>query len=344
MHKKISIKDIAEQLNISVTSVSFILNGKAKEKGISDSLAEKVLKYVEETGYRPNHLAKSFRTGKTKIICLLIENIADPFFSSIAGYVEEIANSRGYKIIYGSTKNSVSKTSELINLFKDRHVDGFIITPSEGIERDIINLQNEKIPLVLFDRYFKTIETDYVGMDNRESTYNGVNYLISHNYKNIAFITLTSEQTQMHDRLEGYKAALHKHQLKSYIGKIEYANVEQTAVKQISDLIRNNPQIDALFFATSYLALKGLEALNNLNFFIPDDFGLIAFDDHEVFKLFRPTITAIEQPLAEMSKNLVDLLLEQIDADGQSREHKHVVIPAHLRIRNSTPVKLKAEN
>src|ERR1700761_4352763 len=103
MAKKVSIKDIAAQLNISTTTVSFILNGKGKEKGISDVLTERVLKYVKEIGYTTNQLAKSLRTGKTNIISLLIENIDDPFFSSVAGYVEAEANQRGYKIIYGST-------------------------------------------------------------------------------------------------------------------------------------------------------------------------------------------------------------------------------------------------
>jgi len=344
MKKKISIKDIAARLNISITAVSFILNGKSKEKGISDVLTERVLKYVQETGYKPNHLAKSLRTGKTKIISLLVENIADPFFSSIAGYVEEVANQRGYKIIYGSTKNKVSKTRELIDLFRDRHVDGFIITPSENLEVDIINLLNEKVPLVLLDRYFKTVETDCVVIDNFESTYNAVKYLITQNYKNIAFITLTSDQTQMHDRLAGYEQAINDNKLEPCIKKIDYAKVDQTAVANITDLIKENPKIDALFFATSYLAFKGMDVINNMAKSIPDDFGMIAFDDHEIFKLFKPTITAVAQPIAELSKQLVNLLLEQIDNPGTERKHKHMIIPAVFMVRNSSPFKSETPN
>lgn len=336
MQKKISIKDIAGQLGVSITTVSFILNGKAKEKGISDALAEKVLKYVQETGYKPNQLAKSLRTGKTKIISLLIENIADPFFSSIAGYVEEVANKQGYKIIYGSTKNETSKTRELINLFKDRHVDGFIITPAENLEADIITLQNEKIPLVLFDRYCKHVQTDYVGIDNFESTYNGVKHLIDQNYKNIGFVTLDSDQTQMHDRLRGYLAALNNQDMSPMVLKVAYSKVHKTATKEIAHFIKENPRLDALFFATNYLALKGLDVLTELNISMPDHLGLVAFDDHEVFKLYKPTITAVTQPVAEMSKQLVDLLLHQIDDHAEKREHKHVIVPAIINIRNSS--------
>jgi len=336
MQKKISIKDIAAQLGISITTVSFILNGKAKEKGISDALAEKVLKYVQETGYKPNQLAKSLRTGKTKIISLLIENIADPFFSSIAGYVEEVANKQGYKIIYGSTKNETSKTRELINLFKDRHVDGFIITPSENLEADIINLQNEKIPLVLFDRYNKQVQTDYVGIDNFESTYNGIKHLIDQDYKKIGFITLDSDQTQMQDRLGGYMAALKDYELEPFVLKVAYSKVYKTATKEIAYFLKTTPELDALFFATNYLALKGLDVLNDLDVSVPEDLGLVAFDDHEIFKLYKPTITAVTQPVAEMSKQLVDLLLEQIDNHTAIRSPKHIIVPAVINVRNSS--------
>jgi len=337
MQKKISIKDIAAQLNVSITTVSFILNGKAKERGISDQLAERVLQHVKETGYKPNHLAKSLRTGKTKIISLLVESIADPFFSSVAGYVEEVANQRGYKIIYGSTKNETSKSRELISLFKDRHVDGFIITPSEGLEADLKALLAEKIPVVLFDRYYKTVDTDYVGMDNFESTYNGVKYFIDQNYKNIGFITITSNQTQMHDRLSGYEKAMADHKLMPHIEKIDYAKVEQEGAASIAGFLKKNPQLDALFFATNYLALKGMAVINDMGKSIKDDFGVIAFDDHEIFKIFNPTITSVSQPVAEMSKQLVALLLEQIDGHGEPRQKKHVVVSATLTLRNSSP-------
>jgi LacI family transcriptional regulator len=140
----------------------------------------------------------------------------------------------------------------------------------------------------------------------------------------------------MYDRLRGYEEAINDHQLESYIKKINYSKVDQTAVQEITVLFEDNPQIDALFFATSYLAIKGLEVINNLKLSIPGEVGLIAFDDHEIFKLFRPNITAVTQPVAEMSKQLVNLLLEQIDAPNETRKNKHVVIPATFNIRNSS--------
>jgi LacI family transcriptional regulator len=315
------------------------LNGKSKEKGISDSLAEKVLKYVQETGYRPHHLAQSLRTGKTKIICLLVESIDDPFFSAIAAHLEQVADQYGYKIIYGSTKNEVSKSRELIHLFKDRQVDGFIITPSEGLENDIIALQKEGIPLVLVDRYYNTVNTDRVVIDNFQSTYNAVDYFARQNYKHIAFVTLESSQTQMLDRLNGYLKAAAEWNMEPVVCKIDYAMVEQIGARAIKDMLLAHNEIDALFFATSYLALKGIGVINELDRSVSVDYGVIAFDDHTAFKLFRPTITAVAQPVAALSTQVFKLLLEQIEENTEARAYKHIIVPAEFVIRNSSPCK-----
>jgi len=157
MKKRILISDIAKALGVSVTTVSFILNDKAKEKRISESLTKRVLDYVKKVGYKPNELAKSLRTGKTKIIGLIIEDISNPFFGNIARLIETKVYEQGYRIIYCSTNNDSEKTKELIGMFKDRQVDGFIITPSEGIEDTISNLIQSNVPVVLFDRYLPDV-------------------------------------------------------------------------------------------------------------------------------------------------------------------------------------------
>ena len=114
--KKLSIVDIANELKVSKTTVSFILNGRAKEKRIGEDLVERVTKYVEEVGYKPNSLAKSLRTGKSNTIGLMVEDISNPFFASIARLIEDRAYKNGYKIIYCSTDNDTQKTRELISM------------------------------------------------------------------------------------------------------------------------------------------------------------------------------------------------------------------------------------
>src|SRR5882757_10164198 len=174
--KKISIHDIARHLNVSSATVSFVLNGKAAEKRISSALEKKVLKFVQKSGYRPNRVAKSLRTGKSKIIGMLVEGISDPFFSSIARIIEERALQHGYKIFYSSTNNDAAITKEIIRVYRDTQVDGYIIAPPPGIEEDIRELMADEFPVVLFDRYFPDLATHNIVVDNFSGSYQAVEH------------------------------------------------------------------------------------------------------------------------------------------------------------------------
>lgn len=334
MKQKLSINDIAKTLNVSKTTISFILNGKAKEKRISESLTKKVLDYIEANDYKPNQLAKSLSTGKTRTIGLMVEKISDPFFAQIAYHIEELADKKGYKIIYCSTENSTKKTKELIKLFTERQVDGFIITPPVGIEQEIQSILQDNIPIVLFDRYYETIETSYVTTSNYSSTYESIKYLISKNYKNIAFVELDSEQSQMRDRRNGYSTAIEEHLLFPNITRIPFSSDKQQITSKIITLLTDNKQIDAIFFATNYLAMAGIKAIQDMGLNIPGDIAIISFDDHDVFDIYNPPITAVAQPIKEMANQLINVLLA--DMEVEKKIARKIVVPANLIIRGST--------
>jgi len=336
MNKKLSINDIANQLHVAKSTVSFILNGKAKEKRISDELTERVLKFVEEKGYRPNQLAKSLSTGKTKMICLMVEKISDYFFSHIAFHLEALAYKNGYKIIYCSTENDPEKTRQLISLLRARYVDGYIITPPAGIEPEIKALISDNLPVVLFDRYLPDVPTDYVGLDNYHGTYEAVEYLAKTSVKKIALVTLDSDQTQMTERQSGYLAALKKYRIKPLILKVPFENDTERTIKQCVQFIKDNPGLDSIIFATNYLALSGIKAINESGLNIPKDISVIAFDDHDVFNIYNPSISAIAQPLDEMAKQLFKTLLDKLENKVRLKDLSKVIIHPELILRGST--------
>jgi len=334
--KKMSIKQLASELNVSTATISYVLNGKAKEKRISDQLAKKIKKYAKEHNYNPNLLASGLRSGKTKIICLMVEDIADVFFASVAGYIEQIAYDRGYKIIYCSTKNNTLKAQELINTFRNRNVDGFIITPPLGIEKDIQSLLDEKLPVVIFDRAIEGLDISYVGMDNFESSYNATKHLLKEGFNKIAFLTIESVQSQMQERLEGYEKAIHEAGKEVVIEKIDYVlRHERIVVDKIEDLILKNPDVDAIYFATNYLGIRGLETINKMGLELVKDLGMLVFDDCDLFRVHQPNISAIAQPISEMSVQLISLLLKHLDG-GTEYKPETKIIPAKLMIRDST--------
>ncbi|NEU07402.1 LacI family transcriptional regulator [Flavihumibacter sp. R14] len=336
MKKRLSILDIANSLDISSTTVSFILNGKAKEKRISDKLVEKVEKYVEDVGFRPNSLARSLRTGKSNIIGLMVESISNPFFANIARLIENKAYNNGYKIIYSSTDNDTTRTRELIRMFRERHVDGYIISPPEGIVDDIASLVSAGVPVVLFDRYLPGLDVDSVTIDNFESTYKAVKDLIRSGRRNIGFITVDSLQTQMQDRLAGYEKAIEEHGLAPHVKEVDFNQIPEKVIRHLTAFFRKEKDLDSIVFATNYLGISGLKTIRNIGLNIPGDISVIAFDDHDLFELHNPSITAISQPVDEIADAVINLLLNKLNKGSKPRKEQNVVLPAHLIVRDSS--------
>ena len=297
---------------------------------------EKVEKYIAEVGYKPNSLARSLRTGKTLIIGLMVESISNPFFANIARRIEELAYKNGYKIIYASTDNDTSRTKELIQMFRERHVDGYIISPPEGIEEDVSSLVNAGIPVVFFDRYLSDIVVDAVTIDNFGSSYKAVKYLISTGCKNIGFVTLDSLQTQMQDRLRGYEQAIEEAGLPLHVKEIGFNQNPENIVRRIIDFLQRNVKLDAIFFATNYLGISGLKAIRTLDLEIPDEIAVIAFDDHDLFELHKPAITAIYQPVDQISNQVINILLDKMNSASKQKREQNLVLPTEMIIREST--------
>lgn len=333
--KRVSIKDIAKQLNISITSVSFVINGRAKEKNISDALTKKVLDLVAELNYQPNTLATSLRTGKTRIIGFLVDDISEPFFSGIAKRIDEIASELGYKILFSSTRNDTKKAIELLQIFKDRHVDGYIMALPEGLEDEVKKLIATDAPVVLFDRYVQDVASDYVIVNNRDSTAQATAHLIDNGYQNIAFITIDSNQQQMLDRLSGYEETIAKHKLRSFVKKINYSG-SATSIKEMAEFLEANKDLDAVIFSANYISLDGLRTLRAMKLRIKKDLAVVSFDDFEILEFCDPPVTAIAQPLEAIAEHIMKVLMDRLKAASNDKKYNEVVVPTVFNIRESS--------
>ncbi|RBQ11379.1 LacI family DNA-binding transcriptional regulator [Pedobacter miscanthi] len=342
MTKKISIKDIAQRLNLSTTTVSFVINGKAKEKFISKEVTAKILNLVAEVGFRPNSFAKGLRTGKSKTIGFLVDHISDPFFSGIAHFLEEIAAKHGYKILFSSTGKEKTKFTELVEVFTERRVDGYIVATAVGMEEEVKKLVDSDVPIVLFDRYLPGIPADYVLVDNFASTYKATQHLFENGYHNCAFITTNTEEQQMTDRLEGYRDAVADHGGKEFIFKIKYEGTG-SIVNAITSFLHAHPQIDAIIFAANYLTMEGLRALKKSNGKLRDDLALVSFDDFELLEFISPAITAIQQPMEKIAQHIMKLLLAKLAQNNDEDMFSTINIPCVLNIRESSAAKVQLE-
>lgn len=331
--KRYSLKDIAKEFGVSSTTISFILNGKAKEKRISEELTNKVLEFTTKINYRPNQLAQSLRTGKSKIIVVMLEDI----YSRIARIIEDQAYKKGYRVLFCSNDNEDKRSIELINLFRNRQVDGYIIVPSPGIEKEVKSLVDEGVPVILFDRYFPNLNACHVTSANMQATYTGVNNLIQNGYKNILFVSTDVKQTQMLDRKQGYESAIAENGLTPNILEIPYREKDMSKRKQMfRQKVENSASFDAIFFATNYLAVNGLEFLQDEFPDYIDTKGFFSFDDVPLFKLFKPSISAIYQPLEKIGEQIMSLMLEKLKSKNGDEIIRKIELDCDIRYRSSS--------
>lgn len=343
MSKKVSIKDIAQTVGVSTALVSYVLNNKEKEARVGKEIAQVIRDTAVKMGYQPNQIAKSLKTGKSYTFGLIVADISNPFFGNLARNIEDEAKKFNYTVIFASADENAKKSQNLINILTERQVDGFIIAPAENSQDQIEAILKNNIPLVLIDRYFKGLDTNCVVTNNYEASYQAVSHLIEAGKTNIGMIAYQTDLAHMLDRKQGYIDAIKdSKQLKTKIPLVKMVdfNAGQEEVEAgIREFFAQNPTIDALFFATNTLTLKGLKSLNKLNYKVPDDVAIVCFDESEAFDFFYSPLTYIEQPLLEMGKKAVQILLKNI-SDKKSA-NMQVSIASKLIIRQSSAATVK---
>ncbi|MFV5686402.1 LacI family DNA-binding transcriptional regulator [Flavobacterium sp. GB2R13] len=334
--KKITIKDIALEAKVSISTVSFVLNDKGEKMNISKAVIKKVQEVAEKLHYRPNMIASSLRTGKTRSIGLIVEDISNQFFSDLARVIEDEAKKLGYRVFYCSTGNDDDRSDELIQSLLQANVDGFIITPTEKLEKSIDHLIKLKKPVVLIDRYFPGQNVSHVVMDNYEESYSATQFLIKKGRRSIAFVNNTSGMIQMQLREKGYVDAMKEAGLyqESLILHLEYHSNEDAKIAAIVHFFEKNTGIDAVLFSANYMGLAGLQAFRKMDLEIPKDLSVISFDDHYSFRLHTPSISVIEQPIDAIAVKAVELLMDQM-IDGRDFVIEKVLQKGKLLIRES---------
>ncbi len=319
--KKVSISDIARKAGVSVSTVSFVMNDKAVKMRISREVIEKVENVAREMGYRPNQLARGLRTGKTKTIGLIVENISNAFFATLAKTIEDEAKKYDYKVVYCSTDNDEEKARELINMLSQRQVDGYIITPTLNLAAEIQKLQAENKPVVLIDRYFpEHNEIPAVLVDNYEGVAKGTEFLIGKGYRKIALVTIETDMQHMKDRLQAYYDVLNRHGIAvedHLVKTVPYHTGRERSLDQIMDLLEGaGSAMDAVFFLTNYLGVLGIEAIKKRQIRVPEQLAVLCFDDNDIFRLYTPTISVIRQPIEAIGQQAMCTLIERLKHSG----------------------------
>ena len=333
MAKRVSIKDIANKVGVSTALVSYVLNGLEKEKRIGPEVVKKIHEAVKELNYQPNQIARSLRKGSTSTIGLIVADISNPFFGQLARVVENEAAQFGYAVVFGSSDENAANSAILIKTLVNRQIDGLILAPPEGSAEQIKYLMNQGIPFVLVDRYLPDISTNRVVLDNYNATYSAVKCFVANGYRRITLVTYKSTLVHMRERIRGYQEGMKDNGLSDFIvvKEVRYNQIKEDMEAIMTGLL-NERGMDAVLFATNALSISGLYAIRKSEVKVPEELAVIGFDGHEVFDFFQPPLSYIQQPLEEMGKESVRVLIDQIRG---SQKTVHIEMRHQLITRKS---------
>lgn len=331
---KITIKDIARMAEVSPSSVSLVLNEKPCR--ISQEKRDKIKKIAEEYNYSVNQMARSLVTKQTKTLGLIIPDIENMFFSSLAKNIEMICRKEGYALIIVNTNNEYKNDLMLVDLLHSRSVDGMFIIPSdESYENNkelIDKFLKLKIPYIMVDRVYPEIMCDKVLFDHEMGAYMAVKHLLLKGHRKIACITSSKVSINSHLRLKGYLKALSEFQCpinEEYIIEGDY-QIESghLAGNQLID-----KDISAVFITNDMMTLGFLRSMYENNKKIPDDYSLVSYD-HSIYPfLIGLELTSVEQNIPALSEKACELLINRIN--NPETQLKEVCLTPKLIEKNS---------
>ena len=337
MKRKITLKHIARELEVSISTVSKALKNSEE---ISRDTKEKIQAFAKLYNYKPNNIAISLKNKRTKNIGVVIPDIVHHFFTTVFRGIEKYANTKGYNVIVCVSDESFDKEVINMEMLANGSIDGFIMALSAETQRknDFNHLKEvteQGIPLVLFDRVTDEIACDKVIIDDRQGAYEAVKTLINQGRRNIALISTEDYFSVSRERAEGYRQALRDCNIKideNLILKLPYTDVDE---KAISDFF-NKQKIDAVLCVNEIFAIHSMRFVQKKGLKIPDDISFIGFTDGILSKYSNPTLTAVAQHGERMGEIAAEMLIDKVENENEEETYKTEILKSTLIEREST--------
>lgn len=330
MRKTVTIQDVARAAGTSVSTVSRVLTGSAQ---VSPDKRTAVEAAIRQLGFRPSHLARSLRTSTTHTISLLIEDIANPFYSAVARGAEDVASRHGYTVLLCNTNDDPSRELAYLRLLRDKHVDGIILGPT-GHNVEMIRRLAQRIPVVQVDRRLDDADIAAVLVDNEGGAYRATRALLARGHERIAVFGWDAPITTMVQRLAGYERALREAGSPVDASLVIRVPRHSPALPDVVQGVIESRHPTALFALTNQFGLAALRAIQVMRLRVPAEMALIVFDDLDFFSLASPPVTAVEQPALTMGERAMQFLIERIER-APERLPEVTILPTQLVMRAS---------
>lgn len=302
---------MAERLGYSATTISRVLSGKAEKYRISPDTVNAVLREARRCNYSPSVAAQSLRTRRSNTIGLLLPSVANPYFADMASVIITELNSAGYTTIVVDTMESEQRLSESARSLISRQVDGILAVPcgEKGMDLEMLSAQ---IPVVLIDRYYEDTSLPYVTTNNYQGGLDATRHLLSRGHTRISCIQGVQSSMPNKERVRGYVKAMEDEGLAQDIDIIGNEFSVQNGYLETKLLMSRAQRPTAIFALSNTIMLGALKAIREAGLRIPEDVALISFDNNLYMDYMTPSITRISQPVEDMAKLAVKILLDKI--------------------------------
>ncbi|HEX7976242.1 MAG TPA: LacI family DNA-binding transcriptional regulator [Anaerolineales bacterium] len=328
-----TILDVAKRAGVAPITVSRVINHSGY---FSQQTLERVEAAVAELGYVPNTLARSLRSKRTNTLALVITDITNPFFTSIARGVEDAASDAGFAVIFCNTDESEAEEQKYVRVLLQKKVDGMLLVPARSSAQSVEFIHKQNTPVVVLDRRIPEAKTDVVRCDSEGGAYQLVHLLLSLGHQQIAILSGPRGVSTAEDRVTGYERALAEAGLKDESRQVYYGEYTQSSGYEMAkQALAANPRPTALFAANNFIAIGALRALRAFGLRVPEDMSLVGFDDLPPSLVTFPFLTVAAQPAYEMGQKATELLLSRLN-ENMPGAFQEIVLPTEVIVRQSS--------
>ncbi len=311
--KRPTMRDVAESVGVSIQTISAVINNKPE---ITPQTRQRVMDAIHQLGYRPDRVARSLRTGQSHTLALIVSDIANPSFATIASTAEDFAQTKGYYLTVHNTHDDPAREVKYVQAAAERGLDGVILVSAEDHMDSSIVLENAQIPFVAIDRIPESYKGLSVTLDNVKAGYLAAQHLLRLGHTRIAHISGPLRLRLARERLTGLKTALEEHGLSLQSEWLFEGNWYcQEGYEAMQKMLRTSPLPTAVFAANDRMAIGAIQAIYEAGLRVPEDISVIGLDDIEVSAYHIPALTTIRQPFAVLATRAIQILLDVIQGN-----------------------------
>ena len=328
-----TIGQVAKRAGVSKATVSRVINN---SKPVSERTKALVLEAIDELEFKPNPAARSLVSKKSRMIGVVVTDIANLFVSVLVKGIEQVAYEKGYNIFICNSHGSPEKEMELLMMLKDKRVDGIIFLTSDLKEEHKSFFRESDLPTALVNVSYNQDKTIGIRIDNFKAAYDMTSYFLKKGYKKVGMIRASfADQFTGRDRFVGYWKALLDHDVAFDENLVRIGSLEtMDGYKAAKELVNDNNDIEALFVACDLMAFGAIKAIIDLGYRVPEDIEVAGFDDVPMASFYHPTLTTVRQPIEDMGRYSAKKLVKLIE--GAAIDQWEIVLPHELVFRDST--------